>query len=267
MYFFMLLVNVLLYKYVYQSSETVNWKYFFFLQNMGTNPGQFFGESWSLCVEEWFYLTFTIGLWLFMLFTHKIRKSIAYKILAFIIGYIIIFTCLRVFTPTPSGQFEKATATYCRLDAIAYGVLAALCDKYCGHKISTYASGIMGAVLTAAGVLLYLYRPVTGGWYIFYFNLAGIGLAMLVLFVKQLTYHYSPTIYTKPVTFISKISYSLYLLNLPVLFVLQKMFPQLHGYTLLMVCIFVLFLLAYTTYRFIERPFLRLQNSFIKLAK
>src|SRR5258705_3159660 len=47
------------------------WKYFLFLQNFHHAPSLFFPETWSLAVEEWFYLLFALFFWALLRWTRK----------------------------------------------------------------------------------------------------------------------------------------------------------------------------------------------------
>ena len=68
--------------------------YFFFLQNFAWPCPSFMGESWSLAVEEWFYIS--IPLWFYVI-GRALRGKIAHKnmLLSAVVLYILVITILR----------------------------------------------------------------------------------------------------------------------------------------------------------------------------
>src|SRR5687767_2229393 len=56
LYYFILLLNFFVGYLCFQNTESFNYKFFFWMQNMTDRPPRFFGEAWSLAIEEWFYL-------------------------------------------------------------------------------------------------------------------------------------------------------------------------------------------------------------------
>ena len=54
-YYLFLLINIIAFSY-FKDSYQWNYSYLFFLQNLAWMPERFFSVSWSLAVEEWFYL-------------------------------------------------------------------------------------------------------------------------------------------------------------------------------------------------------------------
>lgn len=263
LYFIMLLINYLLAVYLLKGPVYISWKYFFFLQNFNTLTPPFFGESWSLTIEEWFYISFTLGMWLVVTLSSGI-KAFARNFIIFTLAYILVITFLRIYIA--NGVYSEATILLCRLDAIAYGVLAAFIDRQLNTNRFNYAIGISGFLLAVIGIVLYMVPSKSGGFYILYYNIAGPGLALCVLFCKRVVVC-SKAWLSKPVTFTSKISYSLYLLNLPVLYFFKAATPSVTGYLLLLVCTVTTFILSYISWKFIEQPFLRLRRSSISLPK
>ena len=62
-YYFFFALHIVFY-YVFSIEENIDWRGLFFLQNVNSPPEGFFRESWSLAVEEWFYLVFPFIWWL-----------------------------------------------------------------------------------------------------------------------------------------------------------------------------------------------------------
>ena len=88
-YLFALILNLTLYFFINLQNHSIKdtlklmflkeklWKYFFFLQNLTSNMiTQFFAETWSLAVEEWFYLLLPIVLFFSLKSSLKPYKAI-----------------------------------------------------------------------------------------------------------------------------------------------------------------------------------------------
>ena len=120
-YYLFLIVSLVFSYLVYASIPEVNEfvHYLYFGQNLFTPNGTFFGVSWSLCIEEWFYLTFPLVL--FSLSCLKLQKKICYALTLLI--YILAAICLRYYFVGVYDEGAIRGITFARLDAIAYGVL------------------------------------------------------------------------------------------------------------------------------------------------
>lgn len=105
---------------------SIGWfaRYAMFLQNFAwPNPGWMFGHSWSLCVEEWFYLLTSGILFLTSRLFSPARNSQAW---ALGITFATVFTVpavLRFALRASCGDMRMITVF--RLDAISFGVMMA----------------------------------------------------------------------------------------------------------------------------------------------
>ena len=61
-YYLILILNIIVVYFgiIKEDYSQFNWKFFLFIQNFSQHFIGFFWESWSICVEEWFYLLFPI---------------------------------------------------------------------------------------------------------------------------------------------------------------------------------------------------------------
>jgi len=237
-------------RWIFHNPRSFDWKYLLWLQSWsGPRPG-FFGISWSLCVEEWFYATFAAGLSLFSLI---MKGPLKQKIFVFILIYIGSFAVIRsIYAPQ---DYTTYTSTIFRLDTIGYGVLMAYIYHYHQYVFRKFVYGwvLLGLILSLTGIY-FLFSKI---YMNFYYVCTGTGLAILVGVMAILFEH------TRPHSFIvllSKISYSMYLLNLNIIllilaFVKMSAFLQL-GLSLLCIVLF-----SMVTYRFIEKPFLRFRDK------
>lgn len=90
-YFFVLLIYFFVYEIIFKKPvglEIV--KYFLFVQNFFSQGPAFFGVSWSLSIEEWFYLTFPITLIVSSFFIKNIKVSILTSIVIYLLVGILI---------------------------------------------------------------------------------------------------------------------------------------------------------------------------------
>lgn len=221
-YFLILLVMIL---FVYVSKDTMegfSWKYFFFLQNFATETPNFFSVAWSLTVEEWFYISFpltAIGI---------ARLFPGWKVKQVVMATIVVFLLLPLaarfiyaYLAAPDGRydmllervnFEKyfRSRMILRLDSIAFGVLGA----YIAYYHETIWKGNVWKVFLAGSVLYLFFRLYDFGPLFkstLRFSICSFAIFMflpLASTVKQ-----GPVRWAVPITYISMISYSMYLIH------------------------------------------------------
>jgi len=131
-YYLILIINIVLTNsgLIGGDIKQFNYRFFIFCQNFSNGFYEFFWESWSLSVEEWFYISlpiFILGLAKIL----SIKKTILVAVsilLLFPLLYRIYISTLQVDEFWWGVEFRKIVLT--RLDAINYGVLAAFLKFY-----------------------------------------------------------------------------------------------------------------------------------------
>jgi peptidoglycan/LPS O-acetylase OafA/YrhL len=122
--YWLFLLVMIVYQFL-RSNELTNWdiilKSIFFLQNFSSREVVFFSVSWSLCVEEWFYLTFPLVL--FLLAKLNLSKPATFSIC--IVVFIICSILLRAYFIQKGVGHSLRGITLARLDAIVFGVFTA----------------------------------------------------------------------------------------------------------------------------------------------
>ena len=213
-YYLVLGLNVLVvyFNIINEDFQQFNWKFFFFLQNFTSPFSGFFWESWSLSVEEWFYLISPLAIFLLL---KKAKAKHAY--LAVTIAMIVGPLLHRVGSFNPGiDDFMYDIAyrkmVFTRLDSIAYGLLAAWLFYYYPlfwNKIKAFGLGL-GAVLFYF-IITFSANSFSFYMQVWYLSLSPIAAMCLLPYVTTLK---SPHRFiTQGVTHVSKISYSMYLLN------------------------------------------------------
>jgi len=106
-------------------SQTFNWKYLFFSQNLIEEQPVFFKVGWSLSVEMWFYFLFPLAVYLVMKFVKsglKALLSVALLFLAFSFGLRLV----NFIFPELLGFESVRKVVIFRLDSMMLGVLASI---------------------------------------------------------------------------------------------------------------------------------------------
>lgn len=262
LYLIILFINYFLYRYFYKTINSFHWNYLFWLQGFSKDNFPFFGESWSLCIEEWFYLSYAIGLSLFTVLARNWQLLIKYKVLIFTSLYIFIFTILRLLSLSKDYINFRGSTTIFRLDTIGCGVLMAVFYHYFNIQINKKWVLLSGGLISFIGILCFMLRLKIHIFYLLSYSLICIGIAFCVLFVKMNSFNFIKNIYSKTIVFISKISYSIYLLNFIIIDLVNHfLYPILSLFNLFMLSLVLIITLSYITYRFIEIPFLKIRNK------
>jgi peptidoglycan/LPS O-acetylase OafA/YrhL len=131
-------------------------RYFVFLQNFAWPQPLFFIESWSLAVEEIFYLVAPILVVGAVALTRRRGNAIA-----LVAAAIAVATAIRVFYVIrfdPNWGLALRMVSIARLDAIAWGVLAVLLCRTPGRWVVRHAralalAGTLGSALAVAAYL------------------------------------------------------------------------------------------------------------------
>lgn len=271
-YYFILFLNIGLLWYWSKGQIVSNiWKYFFFLQNFTyLDSYRFFGESWSLTIEEWFYLSFPLVCVLFSIFIKgKLKKPILIGTIAIIVISIIMRNVMMPRDGETMGIFDWVwqfrNVTVYRLDAIMYGVIGAYISIFYNELWLKYRNILF--VIGIIGIYLMTYQyPYTSNFRMvnsdILSSLSILALLPMLSNWKQCKYKWI----SEPITIISKISYSMYLINATLLMgFLNRYFPVIDRPSAVKVYIlfWVLTLgLSYLNFTYFEKPTTKLREKF-----
>lgn len=216
-----------------------------------------FGVSWSLAIEEWFYLLFSLPL---LLLARRDRGRHSLPWLA--AGFIVVPVLVRCVLPAglDFGQFVYKTVAF-RLDSIAYGVAASV--VIARHPVVLRAWGLWLAL--GLGIVAFVWVQIAGA------GIALPGLFYRSLFLPLLSagfclclpaalrLHDGRRWFSAPMLWLSTRSYGLYIVHLTVLEVASwtvfvRSWPRPPAVLLALV---VAPLLAELSWRLIEQPVLR----------
>nr|WP_294916211.1 acyltransferase [uncultured Neokomagataea sp.] len=226
-----------------------------------------YGVSWSLCVEEWFYVVFP-GLALLLLVC-RVRPAVVFGVV--LATFFIAPLCWRLSLPVNVNWDEVTSKVVpCRLDSIAWGVAAAWFYKRFNLKTTSYAfMAVCGTVIVL--VVWWADELPFPLWSARFQSMASydvVGLAYALCMPAMMCLRALPSLIGRVVRNISTYSYGLYLCHLPLVLMagdLQVRYGIRVRYALIFTIITTLGG-AFFSWRLIERPCLklRMRQSFSK---
>ncbi len=248
--------------------------YLIFLQNNFPDQLKNFPVSWSLSIEEWFYISFP----LLMLVVSKVSIRFNLNLRKFLLPisiavFILVPIVLRYLELNAPGNWDYSIRKQIvlRLDGIAYGVLLAyLYDLYKDRFIQRRYSFLLAAALLLGFIGVGYFYNVNVNIFtaqanffnsLIFYPMINIYSALFVAFFIRYT-SYSTSRVQRVVLFVSLISYSLYLIHYPV-FIWFSAFAKTASLSFLYlgISIVVMFVIGTFLYICVEKPFIKLRGK------
>ncbi|HSA07697.1 MAG TPA: acyltransferase [Candidatus Gastranaerophilales bacterium] len=266
LYYLIFLINTFIFNPFQLVEKNQLWTYLFFLQTTLLEKVAFMQESWSLCVEEWFYLIFPLTI----LAAKSVSRTFSEKkflilLLTLLIGSIIL-RGIFLFVKPVSWIFIPA---FLRFDAIGFGVLLAyllIFKKDIYTKLTNKYSFLAGIILLALIIACRWDYELLGSWqttYIITPIITSISFIIMISFFESRKFAEIPFF-----TLTSKISYAMYLINIPFLALFPyKISNSLDNFYLLYILLFTIslifiYLTSFILYKFYEKPMMELREGF-----
>ena len=247
--------------------------YFLFMQNFSTRALDFFGVSWSLAIEEWFYFLTPL---LFTVFLPKKHDKI--QVARLLISSIIILNLIRMVfiyyvNPTWNGirQFVPL-----RFDSLLLGILLAHLKQISPHyykKLNNlHVLGLVFFCLT--GLAIFFISQLLSGTidHSFFartilFTLISFFMTLCIPFFEQSNFVNKSikniTIIRCAFTSISLYSYTIYLIHLDVFIYFSKLSTSIiSSIIFLLISLIVTFFISVFIYKYYEKPIMDLRDKF-----
>ncbi|OJW75083.1 acyltransferase [Spirosoma sp. 48-14] len=193
--------------------------FLWFGQDFLNRSSNFYGVSWSLCIEEWFYLTFPLILYFFAKTGLSIKASFVLSIV-FIISFCFL---VREILDRYDGIENLHMITVARLDAIAIGVFISFTTSvfYLSSKmkLTMLITGLImiACCISTSYVFNISQNTIVNNKYLLL--IAPLGSSLLLPYFKTLNRPiYKFRFFAEVIERLSIWSYSIYLSHIPILF-------------------------------------------------
>jgi peptidoglycan/LPS O-acetylase OafA/YrhL len=268
-YYLFLLINVVLVLLAIRPGDLgVFWMYPIFVQNLFTPHPLFFPEAWSLAVEEIFYLLFPA---LFLLFGRVLGLDVRQAILLTSLLVIVLSLGARldVATDALSWDADIRKIAFLRFDALMYGVLLAwFHDRWGGfRRIRIFSlSAVIIFIAVSAYVAITPDEILDNSYFAktLLFSMSALGcVGIIVIGLNWIL----PRPLATASEFLAKVSYSAYLVNIPVAFVVVKVGGgRISGEIMWLIFMVTTLALSYLVYFVYERYFNNIRDRIIPAA-
>ena len=266
-YYLILLLNYIVVSngIIKEDITQFNYTFLIFCQNLITPFQGFFWESWSLSVEEWFYILIPITIWVFIRLTSRKHAFLYATLLIILLPLVYRYSITQETLSAFSWDTIFRKTVICRLDSIGYGLLAAWIFYYYKGiwnkwRIPAFIMGIGVLIIVVhfKGSYSSLYRQTL------YFSM--IPLSVMLFLPMAASWKKANGFLARATVHISKISYSMYLINLALVAeVIRDNFQIVDSsdaYTKYFIYWAIVIIASTLIYTYFEKPVMNLRERF-----
>lgn len=255
---FMLVIVPLLrpseYQFEFGPRSSPWWAFPLFLQNflvpIPTAATGLLGVTWSLAVEEQFYLVWPL----------VVRFCSEAQLRKIALGVIIVSPALRYYLSLLGVNIYSNT--FCRLDGLMAGAILAMAARSKGFAPARFVAGAWVTFLVSTSLALTI-DVVHARWIVLSFVvLASVSFIYLALFSKQRWLQ--AFLSNRVLAYIGTISYGIYLLEKLPLDAVKAVHLEKYPLLSFSIASAATFALAVTSWNLLEKPFLRLKRFFVE---
>ncbi|MCE3294560.1 MAG: hypothetical protein K0R65_274 [Crocinitomicaceae bacterium] len=274
--YFFILTLLLVYVLIFKAERIPEqwYKYYLFIQNFNAVQPDFFQESWSLSIEEWFYLLIPPVFFGFVwLFKKHFKITLFVLIVTGILGILAYRYYLYQTYEGKDFQTDILLQVIPRLDGIMVGVLGAFWITYFPKLWKRAQHWLLLPAMF--GMLFFLKFLNTNDADIYYCvfapTLKALSVLLMLPFLSSWKVNTGNPV-SRAVTFISITSYSIYLINRTIVIDIfikfgihgnlrQKHHPGEYWWAEYLLFWALSIFLAFLLYKGIERPFMKLRDK------
>ena len=267
-YYFVLALYFIIPSFAEKPIALPFWEYMIFIQNFNL-PVSGFSQSWSLCVEEQFYLLFPfLALWLYP----KNKNSLIAILMLTMLCGLFLRGMLWQHLDTTNNLKQFTTIiyypTYCRLDGFISGIFVALIQNHYykfWHRITIYNNTLLviGMVLLTCFILIVTNRD---SFLSATIGFPGVSISFAIIILSALSNNSLLSKYNIP--FCNRLalwSYAIYLLQKPVSVLCASYFSSIglnnNAYSIIFINFLIQVLAGYIMFYLLESKFMLIRNK------
>jgi peptidoglycan/LPS O-acetylase OafA/YrhL len=246
----------------YGGNFCLTWKLF---------PMRHLSHTWSLAIEEQFYLIWPFLLVALVHYTRN-RKTLLIVVLALAASLALERLLLAQLGATETRLYMMLDT---RADGLLLGAAAAFLFRRRALDGSKQGRRVLGAMtfLGFVALMAHLFLGIgavarsTSFRSLSSYTLAAI-VAAVVIFGVAAEFHatrpLARILETRPLVYVGRISYGIYLWHLVIIGILDDQFPTISGPAAVVLRLLITFVVAIFSFHVVERPFLRLKYRFAR---
>lgn len=269
-YYLFLCINILGI-WIFSEDFEFDWRYLFFLQNAILPDQHFFSVSWSLTIEEFFYLSVPLLFLIFLKLPCSFSTSF-WLLVAFILLGSVFLRFQYIISGEVTWNDEMRRVMVLRMDSLMYGVIMAwLSFKYSNLMKSCRLYLILPGFIMLGLSVWFRHHPDINSnslMLLFIFPAASVGAALFLPFLSNWSVcNRGGSIIIYIITSISLWSYSLYLIHVPAIEFFQIIFSQVAADNPVLQGMFFLLWLTLSVagsaflYRYFEQPLTAMRDK------
>jgi peptidoglycan/LPS O-acetylase OafA/YrhL len=230
----------------------------FYFQNwhVMSHPASVLSPTWSLAIEEQWYLVWPVVLGLALVVWRRPTRMMCFAVGGAAIA-VAVWTA-HVFAPLDDhAYYSSDTRVLALLVGATLAIGLTLIDRPLG-AVATHAIDV--AAYIALGLVLWAFATWTTGSSALYHGgllLFAVAAATLLVAATQPESRVRRALAWRPLVALGVISYGVYLYSVPLITILDPSRTHLSGRPLFLVRIVVILFVAYVSWRFIEQPIRR----------
>lgn len=269
------LYYLMVFGFLLVTGRTHYWENLFFIQNFNEDHLDKFPVSWSLSVEEWFYLFIPVLFLISGTFIKNAKKSF-FIVCFFVISFELLARVGYSILSNPTFNHDIRKQVYFRLDSIMVGVLLsgiyvyyrAIYDKIANSKMLFMVSSVL--LMIGLAFMYKINDDVNNSFFAktLYFTLNSIFIAISLSFIeshKAINTIKNP-LFIKLIYIVSITSYASYLIHV---YVFRGIEQFTHNYItngislilIWLVAVILVTVISYFIYKYFEEPVLKFRDK------